>query len=155
QLPAWYHLKAAAHPLTTRTAKCLLGTHSVATVADLITTSARLRNNGRLLPHTPDPQCICNDCSNDRTTGCNHPHDCAVDALARIDLIVPKLNPLDPGDNHDNLSLTPARKNNNREARATNSKIRFDPSITCKHNLAECFRIFTDPNRISTLPARR
>ena len=78
-----------------------------------------------------------------------------MDALARIDLIVPKLNPLDPGDNHDNLSLTPARKNNNREARATNGKIRFDPSITCKHNLAECFRIFTDPNRISTLSARR
>ena len=73
QLPAWYHLKAAARPLTTRTAKCLLGTHSVATVTDLITTSARLRNNGRLLPHTPDPQCICNDCSNDRTAGCNPP----------------------------------------------------------------------------------
>ena len=154
QLPAWYHLKAAARPLTTRTAKCLLETHSVATVADLITTSARIRNNGQLIPHTNEPQCLCNDCSHDRNKNCNHPHECAADALARINLIIPKLNPLDPGDIHDNLSLTPTRKNNNREARANDGKIRFDPSITCKRDLAECFRIFTNPNKISTLPAK-
>jgi hypothetical protein len=81
-LPAWYHLKAAAHPLTTRVAKCLLETHSVATVADLITTSARLRNNRQIIPHTPTPQCMCNDCTNDRDKGCSHPHECAADALA-------------------------------------------------------------------------
>ena len=154
-LPAWYHLKAAARPLTTRVAKCLMETHSIATVADLITASARLRNNGQIIPHTHDPQCLCNDCANDRVKGCNHPHECAADALARIHLIVPKLNPLEPGDIHDNLSLTPTRKNNNREARANDGKIRFDPSITCKRNLAECFRIFTNPSRISNLPARR
>ena len=82
QLPAWYHLKAAAHPLTTRTAKCLLETHSVATVADLIATSARLRNNGQIIPHTYESQCLCNDCSNDRGNKCTHPHKCTADADA-------------------------------------------------------------------------
>ena len=78
-----------------------------------------------------------------------------INALAQINLIAPKLNPLDPGDIHDNLSLTPTRKNNNCEAQANDGKIRFDPSITCKRDLAECFRIFTNPSKISTLPARR
>jgi ribonuclease HI len=154
QLPAWYHLRAAARPLTTRTVQCLLKKHSVATVADLISTSDHLCNENQIIPHTHDPQCICNGCSHDRENECTHPHECTADALARIHLITPKLNPLDPGDIHNNLSLTPSRRDNNRKARATDSKIRFDPTITCKSNLAECFRIFTNPDRISDAPAR-
>jgi ribonuclease HI len=34
-------------------------------------------------------------------------------------------------------------------------KILFDPSITCKDTLAECFRVFTDPSRLTTIPAQR
>ncbi|KAI0279091.1 hypothetical protein BGY98DRAFT_1077593, partial [Russula aff. rugulosa BPL654] len=142
QLPAWYHPQAEKKPLVTSAAKCLLTKHTTSTVADLISTSARLRNQNHLLPHTPDSQCLCNDCSRDRAKGCRHPHSCAAEAQARIHLIVPKLNPLEIGENHDNLSLTPFRKNRNREARATDGKIRFDPSITCNTELADCFRIF-------------
>jgi ribonuclease HI len=31
----------------------------------------------------------------------------------------------------------------------------FDPSITCKETLAECFRIFTDPTKLTHQPAKR
>ena len=75
--------------------------------------------------------------------------------MARIHLIAPKMNPYEIGDYHDNLSLMPSRKDRNREARSTNDLIRFNPSITSKNDLAECFRIFTDPDKISNLPARR
>ncbi|KAA1479858.1 ribonuclease H-like protein [Dentipellis sp. KUC8613] len=33
--------------------------------------------------------------------------------------------------------------------------ITFDPTVTCKTDLAECFRIFTDPNLVTTEPATR
>ncbi|KAF8490311.1 hypothetical protein F5888DRAFT_1599149, partial [Russula emetica] len=155
QLPAWYHPHAEQRPLTTAAAKCLLEKHTTPTVTDLISTSARLRNQRHLLPHTPDSQCLCNDCSRDRTMGCRHPHFCAAEAQTRINLITPKYNPLGLEETQDNLSLTPARKNNNREAKRTNGVICFDPSITCKTELADCFRIFTDPDRISPIPARR
>lgn len=155
QLPAWYHLSAEKRPLTTTTAKCLLTTHRNSIVADLISMSARLRDPERLIPHIPSPQCPCTDCINDRDKHCLNPHACATEAQHRINLIAPKLNPLAIGDNHGNLSLTPSRKERNHEARQTDGHIQFDPSITCKNNLAECFRIFTDPNKISTVPARQ
>jgi ribonuclease HI len=59
------------------------------------------------------------------------------------------------GDPHDNLSLTRRRRTRNLEANLNNDEILFDPSITCKENLAECFRIFTDPNTLSNIPAQR
>ena len=156
QLPAWYHPLSEASPLTTTTAKCLLKKHTVTTVADLISTSARLRERRQiLLPHTASAQCLCTECARDREKGCRNPHACATEAQSRIHLIAPKLNPLEIGDTHDNLSLTPSRKQNNREARRTDGAIRFDPSITCKHNISEGFRIFTSPEKISNIPARR
>jgi ribonuclease HI/exonuclease III len=155
QVPAWYHPAAERSPLTTIPAKCLLKKHQNTTVADLILTSARLREPGRLIPHVPNPQCPCTDCSNDRNRECRNPHACAVEAQSRINLTAPKLNPLEIGDNRDNLSLTPHRKARNRDARQTNDYIQFDPSVTCKDNLAECFRIFVNPDKISTIPARR
>jgi len=33
-------------------------------------------------------------------------------------------------------------------------KILFDPTITCKNTLAECFHIFTDPSHLTTTPAQ-
>ena len=38
-------------------------------------------------------------------------------------------------------------------ARKMDDEIIFDLSITCKDSVAECFRIFTDPDHISTIPA--
>ena len=155
QLPAWYHLNAEASPLTTTTARCLLRKHAITTVADLISTSARLRTTNQHLPHVPNPLCPCTDCSQDRVNGCRNPHACAKDAMSRIHLIAPKFNPLEIGDHHDNLSLTPSRKERNRDARRTEGCVRFDPSITCRDNLSDGFRIFTTPENISSIPARR
>ena len=70
-------------------------------------------------------------------------------------MIPPKLNPTHPGYHHGNLSLTRTRKEQNIRAKASNDEILFDPTITSKGNLAECFRIFTDPMKISNKPARR
>jgi hypothetical protein len=67
----------------------------------------------------------------------------------------PKYNPLRPGDPHDNLSLTSTRNIRNETARQNNDLILFDPSITTKTSLGDCFRIFTDHDRISRHPAQR
>jgi ribonuclease HI len=157
QLPAWYHLAANQKPMTNATARCLLYTHDVTRVADLVRVSERNRNPNREpeAPHLQIRFCYCRDCSRDRELGCQNPHACAVEAQSRIDLIVPKLNPFSPGYDHGDLTLTDRRKQWNVSAKAQNADVLFDPSITCKTDISDCFRIFTDPTRISNLPARR
>ena len=157
QLPAWYHVASDAEAIKSPTAKCLLNTHRVSTVADLLKISARIRNpnDNQNPPHQQIMYCYCRDCCNDRTAGCGNPHACAQEAQKRLEQIAPKLNPLSPGDEHGNLSLTGRRKRRNVIAKAQNDEITFDPSITCKKDLAEAFRIFTDPSRSSNRPPRR
>jgi len=53
------------------------------------------------------------------------------------------------------MSLTRTRKLRNDRAKQEDGVITFDPSITCKESLAECFRIFTDPDGNSTHLAQR
>jgi ribonuclease HI len=55
----------------------------------------------------------------------------------------------------DNLSLTPRRKNKNKEARDKNGEITFDPSVTREGDLSSHFRIFIEPNAICHNPALR
>jgi hypothetical protein len=155
QLPAWYHLFAPTRPMTTVQAKCLLRRHAVKKVIDLIVISGRIRTPSQDDPHLPSPTCECQDCIRDRLEGCLNPHQCAQEALTRIQQIRPKMNPLSPDHLHGNFSLTPARKIANAAAKSNHNEILFDPSITCKNNLAECFRIFTNKERISNLPAAR
>jgi hypothetical protein len=64
----------------------------------------------------------------------------------RIEGIASKLNPMQPGDNHDGLSLIRSRKTYNETAKCNKGAIMFDPTITCKKDLSECFRIFTNPD---------
>jgi ribonuclease HI len=157
QLPAWYHIAAPPRPLTGITAKCLLGTHQNTTVAHLLKTSMRIRNPNEnpQSPHSPRMFCYCQDCSSDRMKGCRNPHACATEAQTRLEQIFPKFNPLSPGHAHGNLSLTKRRKRRNAIAKPLNGEILFDPTITSREDLSECFRIFTDPKRISSNPARR
>src|SRR5260370_42515539 len=115
--------------------------------------SNRIRTPNPTQPHLPTPTCACQDCALDRLDGCTNPHLCAEEALTRINLIGPKLNPLSPEALHGNFALTPGRKATNVAAKRNNNEILFNPSITCKNNLAECFRVFTGPNSISNLPA--
>ena len=140
--------------LATALAKCLLWRHTVTTVADLIAMSNRIWNPGPEPPHLPISMCVCHACTQDSLEGCLNPHQCANEALIRIYQIEPKLNPLSPN-HHGNFSLTPSQKAANVLAKANNDNILFDPFITCKNNLAKCFRIFTDPKRISNLSAAR
>ena len=51
QLPAWYHLSADQKPINNLRAKCLLQTHNVSKVADLVKTSARLRHPAQHTTH--------------------------------------------------------------------------------------------------------
>jgi hypothetical protein len=154
RLPAWYHIRAKPRPLTGIASKCLLRKHATATVADLIRTASRLKPS-RDNQHTPSLLCICIECSRDRIRGCRNPHTCAKEALTRVTGIAPKLNPLSETGPHDNLTLTPNRKARNRAARATNGIILFDPTVTCRTDLSDCFCTFTDPTRDSQNPARR
>lgn len=102
-LPAWYHLASEPRPLTNITSKCLLNTHQVTSVADLMQVSARLRNPEP--SHQQNLTCICRLCVRDRIAGCRQPHACAQEALERLNAITPKLNPLRL-DSHGDLSLT-------------------------------------------------
>ena len=154
QLPAWYHVRAAPRPLSNIPSKCLLKKHDISTVADLIRTSKKVQpdQNG---PHTPNLTCTCIDCVRDRLKGCRNPHECAKEALARVTAIAPKFNPLLGMSERDNFSLTPTHNDRRHAANEHDDKILFNPEIACKTDLAECFRIFTDPNRLSETPVRR
>ena len=157
QLPAWYHLMTAPQPINSATAKCLLKTHKISRVTDLMRTSARIRNPNRNpgTPHRDIRFCYCQDCAADRSQGCQYPHMCALEAQDRLHRLAPKLNPLTPGNGLGNWSLTRRRQMRNENTKARNEAILFDPSITCKDELTECIRIFTDPNQISNTAAKR
>ena len=157
QLPAWYHIASAPRPIGNAASTCLLRNHDVTKVTDLIKTSARERNPNRNpdMPHHNQRFCRCRDCDEDRAKGCQNPYLCAQEALTRLEQIAPKLNPMTPGNTHGNFSLTESRKRRNQLAKERNEAILFDPSITTKGSLADCFRIFTNPDQISNLPANR
>ena len=155
QLPAWYHIANKPRPIRSAASKCLLERHNVTTVADLVQVSARIRRAATDSLHETTPRCVCHECIEDRINGCRDPHTCAEEARTRIQQIFPKFNPLLPGDRHDTLSLTRRRKERNERARENDGEITFDPSITSKEDLAECFRIYTDPKKITNIPAKR
>ena len=155
QLPAWFQIGTDHWGINNKSARCLLNKHKARTIADLMKTSARIRENTNPPTHRPTNYCRCQACTNDNEKECTHPHDCATEALARIKKTLPKHNPLDPRDGRDNLSLTKRRKDQNKRAREVNGTIIFDPSITTKDDLSECFRVFTDPQRTTRNPAQR
>ena len=155
KLPAWYHPFAEHYPMTNAAARCLLKRHKISTVAELVKQARKVQAHHQNRDHTPNRNCACRDCAQERAEGCQNPHACATEALTRIHELAPKYNPLQIGEQHDNLSLTNRRKNNNTTARKNNKEITFDPSITCKDSVAECFRIFMNPARLSPIPARR
>ena len=122
-------------------------------VEDLIKMSRKHREREQNGMYIPSPACLCMECVGDRQKGCKNPQACVEEAAIRINDIVPKYNLL-MIETHDNLSLTPNRKRKNKETHwEEETKILFDPTITCKDRIAECFYIFTDPTKISMMPA--
>lgn len=154
QLPAWFHLSSEPRTLNNNTTRCLIHKHEMKTIADLLRVSARLRMPERENTHQQTNYCRCHDCCEDQNKLCWTSYECAKEALTRINRIASKLNPLTKDDHHRNLSLTPTRKYQNEQAKENNCNILFDPSLTCKKNLAKCFQVFTDPKRISKNPAQ-
>ena len=154
QLPAWYHLSAESHPLNRAPVRCLMNKHQVTEVADLVRTSARIRHPLQHPTHRPNPGCTCRTCAEDRNRGCTNPHECATEALTRLNLIPPIHNPTKQ-EPPDGLSLTKSGRSRNENARQNKGEILFDPTITCKKNIAECIRIFTNPARTANRPAKR
>jgi len=154
-LPAWYHIDDQLASISSRAAKCLLTKHQVTTAADLVKMLVRIRNPHPPEDHRPNPFCPCRDCTTDQEKGCYNPHNCATEALIRLERISPRLSPLGPENPQDLLSLTPTCKATNTQARLVNDVITFDPTLTCNTDLAECFRVFVDPLRLSAHPALR
>ena len=139
-LPAWYHISADPHPITNVASICLLNNHAITKVADLIQMSNRLHDPPpQNLTHLYSLQCICQHCVRDRLKECKNPHACATEAQTRIEGIASKLNPMQPSDNHDGLSLIRSCKTYNETAKRNKGAIMFDPTIICKKDLSECF----------------
>jgi exonuclease III len=155
QLPAWYHIASDPSTMNNEESRCLINRHQVRTVGDLIRVSARIRMPNPNKPHTAEQFCICRECIDNRLEGCRNPHRCAEEAHKRLQRITPKLNPFHPGQGYDGLSLTKRRTAMNRKAKQEGGAILFDPTITNKDDLAECFRTFTNPERITNIPAKR
>ncbi|KAH9962196.1 hypothetical protein BC827DRAFT_1085409, partial [Russula dissimulans] len=155
QLPVWYHLASRTRPMNMRASKCLLEMHDVISVVDLLKHSNRKTNQNQITPHQENRRCMCHDCMTDCINGCKNPNACTEEALIRIYQIYPKINPIQPRNVLDNLSLTGTRKARNQVAKHKNGKILFDPTLTCQNNLGECFHTFADLDKVSKiLPTR-
>jgi hypothetical protein len=89
----------------------------------------------------------------DSAAGSYNPHKCAIEALQHVRQISLKWNPLNQELPLDPLSPTPSCKIRNQLAKINNEAITFDPSVTCKGDLANAFWVFIDPCLISNLPA--
>ncbi|KAG2148794.1 hypothetical protein DEU56DRAFT_716518, partial [Suillus clintonianus] len=152
QLPAWFHLGAPPRTYNKIKDQCLQQVHKIRTVNDLMKLKDRRTTNTN---HRERSNCACEPCKNDRIEGCKNPHKCTITALTILTKLSQKLNPLDsPPD--DGLTLTHRRKEKN--ARAISQQrgdIVFDPSITEKKDLSECFRIFTKTTTNTLTPAYR
>ncbi|KAH9166284.1 hypothetical protein EDB89DRAFT_1835929, partial [Lactarius sanguifluus] len=151
-LATWYHPGVPPRPLTNVMLKCLLNKHKITTIAELIKSVNKILERNGNQDHIPSQVCICRDCVQDRLEGCRNPQACAEEALSRLSEIAPKYNPLERN-TLDNLSLTHRRITKNKDARDKDGNILFNPTITCKNSLVECFRTFTDPEKLSLMPA--
>ena len=154
QLPAWYHANAQPRPLNNIPSKCLLKNHNIKTVADLVRASARVQPgyNGS---HIPTLTCTCIECAKDRLMNCRYPHQCAQEALTHIRDIAPKFNPLLGTSQRDLHWLTPTRNTWKEIAMENPTKTLFDPTISCKMDLSDCFRTFTNLGGSSPTLVRR
>jgi ribonuclease HI/exonuclease III len=153
KLPAWFHQRNTIKTPQNTESRCLIENHTSNSVGDLIKITQRLhrRHNNN---HIPLFFCHCDDCDLDRSKGCENPQKCAMEAQKRLNRLAPKYQPSFQH-NQDDLSLTKRRKQKNKEAHNLNGNITFNPSTTTKHNLADGFRIFVDPHKITNTPASR
>ncbi|KAH7905232.1 hypothetical protein BJ138DRAFT_976902, partial [Hygrophoropsis aurantiaca] len=140
ELPSWFHLGTPPNTYHKSRDECLKTKHNSVNVGGLLRISKRLDSPPE--PHSSRRNCKCGCCKADRERGCENPHKCATTAKKIIDSICPRLNPKN-APRHDNLTLTHTRKEKNRQAIKTGQgEILFDPSVTTRAALEDCFRIF-------------
>ncbi|KAH7909427.1 hypothetical protein BJ138DRAFT_1010851, partial [Hygrophoropsis aurantiaca] len=152
QMPAWAHLGVPPKTYHKTKDKCLKTTHNAKKITDLVNMSARLENQQT---HRRSAYCDCEECKHDRSKGCIDPNKCATRANLIIGNMAPKFN-IQNTPHNDNLTLTHRRKEKNNANRDKNKgEITFDPTVSSKNCLSECFRIFTNPDETSTQPAYR
>ena len=155
RLPAWQHLGVEKQAPRNPRAKCLAENHESRRVKDMLNITDRLRRANDERGHIPVYFCPCIDCRTDRENGCENPQRCAIEAQRRLDKITPKLNPMRPP-SQDGLSITKRRIEQNQIDTEDNEQgIVFDPSVTEKKDLSDCFRIFVDLEKINNVPAEQ
>ena len=140
QLPAWFHMGAPPRTYHKSNDKCLKCTHKITKVKNLM----KLCKCVRLATpdHAPWHNCKCLNCIKDQEEGCKNPHKCASTAEAIILKLSAKLNPTAPSQK-DGLTLTHRGLEKNARADIANGdELTFNPSVTTRTNLSECFRIF-------------
>jgi ribonuclease HI len=139
QMPAWFHIGVPPKLYHKNKTECLRTRHRAIYVKDLLKICKRLNNvNSK---HTPYPECRCKDCRQDRTRGCPNPHKCAQHAKSITGLSDELYNVYDHS-KKDGLTLTHRRKEKNQKATIENGEeIIFDPTITARGSLDECFRV--------------
>jgi ribonuclease HI len=146
------HRKHEDH--TPKPKRCLIEIHNAPDIKDLLKMTEHLHNLRYGGIHLPVYSCPCNECEPDWENGCENPQKCAMEAHQRLERIAPKYNPLQ-NPQQDNLSLIKRRKAQNAQTKQNNNAITFNPSITSKTNLAECFHIFTNNEELTITLAER
>jgi len=152
ELPAWHNATALKNWPQNSQSQCLMIRHKAQKIKDLLSVSERLHLAYEKGPHLSINHCECEDCSSDRQISCMDPHKCALEASKRLEWLIPKVNPTQTHP-ADNLTLTRRRIEKNQMAQQEGGALTFNPSTTTSSNLADCFRIFTDPRHISDMPA--
>lgn len=165
RLPAWQHLGVEIPPPQNPQSRCLANNHESSRTKDMLKITERLQFSYTRGTHKPDYTCECEDCQTDRTNGCTNPQRCALEAQKRLKRITLKLDPERP-QNQDELTRTSPRAairmleeapdNNGVDSdNDDNPGITFNPSVTEKGDLSDCFRVFVDPSKITNIPATR
>ncbi|KAH9017743.1 hypothetical protein EDB83DRAFT_2180280, partial [Lactarius deliciosus] len=138
--------------------QCLAKNHDSRRIKDMLKITDRLKGTYERGVHYPVFSCHCEDCTTDRNNGCENPQRCAIETKKRLEKITPKLNPA-THPNRDSLTKTRRRETRTQQTQQDEDEdeqgIIFNPSVTEKLNLADCFRIFVDRNKISNTPATR
>ena len=94
-------------------------------------------------------------CDEDRRVlQCNHPEICAATAQQVVQQLLPKWDPrVKP--TRDELTLTRRRKKRNLKHIRRRKGVLFDPTVTTRGEISETFRVFTDLDQLSEMPAHR
>jgi ribonuclease HI/exonuclease III len=152
QFPAWGHLGAQNWTYNTTFDRCLKTAHRARTYGDLVDMVALMKPHAG---HSAQRNCTCTQCESYRREGCLDPIKCALRAK-RILAKIPGKYAITPLPRNDGLTLTHRRlERNARNERRRTEEVTFDPTVTVKTSLSECFRTFVNKEQLCDEPAHR